>query len=56
MGISWRGKEVIVGAAVWGTCADWRTPPVRRPARRDARLLEDIVEQNMLVVVIEGVI
>ena len=43
--MSWWAKLVTVGAAVWGMPSDVeRTPPVRRPARRDARLLLDIVD------------
>jgi len=43
--LCWEGKRGMLkepaGAAVWGTLAEEeRTPPVRRPARSEARLFE----------------
>lgn len=47
MGNSARGKEVTLGAAVCGRgFVVERTPPVRRPARREARLLFIVVDDK----------
>ncbi len=47
IGASGSWKEVTVGAAVCGTLLDAeRTPPVRRLARSEARLLEDMADSD----------
>jgi hypothetical protein len=45
------------GAAVWGMCDEVeRTPPVRRPARREARLFWGAAVVIVAVVAVESLV